>query len=166
MLKEMELKKPVKAEAPEAKSEKRAADEAGERQKVGMETGKEKAHVRKEEALPKIQSREPFSQSEAVPEDFGDDLNTAAVAEIYERQGLREEALRIYELIGQKEPDNLEIQRKIKEMGGSLKSKTSRPSESSRVSSGSFGTPPPPGFSPGSEKDSNGKKKSNRIGYV
>ncbi len=102
---------------------------------------------------------------------------TLAVADIYVRQGLLEEAAKIYHRIVQNEPDNLEAKKKLSDVENLIKSKGAKaPSESAPAAA-----PPAPSGSTGSkttepssapahptepEKDSGGKRKSNRVGYV
>ncbi|HVM31824.1 MAG TPA: tetratricopeptide repeat protein, partial [bacterium] len=85
---------------------------------------------------------------------------TVAVAEIYTRQGLYEEAQKIYQRIIHAEPDNFEAKKKLADVENLIKTK-----------GGKAPAPPAPAApaaekSPEGEKDSGGKKKSNRVGYV
>ena len=118
----------------------------------------------------------PPSKGDAL-EDNRDEFMTIAVADIYVRQGLLEEAAKIYRRITQAEPDNLEARKKladaeakIKAKGGSAPEKQAPPSSTASKPAEPHAAPPavPPqaAHPPDGEKDSGGKKKSNRVGYV
>jgi tetratricopeptide (TPR) repeat protein len=113
---------------------------------------------------------EPSSnKGDSVLDEGKDDFMTIAVADIYTRQGLHEEAAKIYRRILENEPDNIEARKKLSEverlLGPKVAAEPALPPPSSsptplaehKEGSGS----PPPG-----EKDSGGKRKSNRVGYV
>jgi tetratricopeptide (TPR) repeat protein len=114
----------------------------------------------------------PPSKGDALEENNKDEFMTIAVADIYVRQGLMEEAVKIYRRILQMEPDNMEARKKLGDAEGLLKSKGSSAASTAPVSTTSATPPPaPPPAAPPSagkepEKDSGGKKKSNRVGYV
>lgn len=119
----------------------------------------------------------PPSKGDAL-EDNRDEFMTIAVADIYVRQGLLEEAAKIYRRITQGEPDNLEARKKlgdveamIKAKGGSTPEKQAAPSATGAAKAAESQAAPPAAAPPASrppegEKDSGGKKKSNRVGYV
>jgi tetratricopeptide (TPR) repeat protein len=110
----------------------------------------------------------PPSKGDSVLEEGRDDFMTIAVADIYVRQGLHEEAAKIYRRILQLEPDNLEARKKLADLEALVRSKGGE---------SSTGEPPPPPPAPpsppshpppssGPDKDSGGKNKKNRVGYV
>ncbi len=124
-------------------------------------------------------SRTPPPSKGDVLEENHDEFMTIAVADIYVRQGLSEEAAKIYRRILQNEPDNLEAKRKLRDVENLIKSKGGKtepesvpavPPPSTSASSIAGAKPsalPATTANPGEpEKDSGGKKKSNRVGYV
>ncbi len=127
-------------------------------------------HAPKKDMGPDLKSLklEPSSKGDSVLEDGKDDFMTIAVADIYTRQGLREEAAKIYRRILENEPDNLEARKKLSEVESLLIPKeSSEPpapppvSHPAPLEDRKEDSAPPPG-----EKDSGSKKKSNRVGYV
>jgi tetratricopeptide (TPR) repeat protein len=134
-----------------------------------------KAHTQKEMVSDlKSFKLEPTSKSDSVLEEGKDDFMTIAVADIYTRQGLHEEAAKIYRRILQNEPDNLEARKKLSDVE-KLVAPASAVATPPAVAA--LPTPPEPVSkpepeqkldlkSPAPEKDSGGKKKSNRVGYV
>jgi tetratricopeptide (TPR) repeat protein len=132
--------------------------------KIREEMDRKKAVAAQETAT----SRTPPPSKGDTLEENKDEFMTIAVADIYVRQGLLEEAVKIYRRILQMEPDNLEARKKLTDAEGLLRSKesgTPPPAASQAPAS-----PPPSGPAPAApkepEKDSGGKKKSNRVGYV
>jgi len=110
------------------------------------------------------------SKGDTALEGDRDEFVTIAVADIYTRQGLYEEASKIYRRITQMEPDNLEARKKLTDLEALMKSKGEKevPAEKTQA-------PPPPApethakdspHPPPPEKDSGGKKRPNRVGYV
>ena len=167
--------------------EKKSMEEAERRMRDEAERrNREEAARRVQEDKQKSALAEDFSTSRTPPPSKGDVLDenhdefmTIAVADIYVRQGLAEEAAKIYRRIVQNEPDNLEAKKKlidvenlIKSKGGKgpLESPSVAPPPSAASSSPSGSKSPEPSSSPGHpvepEKDSGGKKKSSRVGYV
>jgi len=113
---------------------------------------------------------EPPSKGETLSDENRDEFMTTAVAEIYTRQGLYEEAAKIYRRITQMEPDNLEARKKLIEVDNLIKSKTGKaPVAEPAPPPSKPAAPPtaPPAAPPHEpEKDSGGKKRPNRVGYV
>jgi tetratricopeptide (TPR) repeat protein len=109
-------------------------------------------------------------RNETAADGKPDEFATIAVADIYTRTGLHDEALKIYKRIVQMEPENLEARKKLKETEDLIKSKSSKsspsPFPSPEYPPQNVEAPPPHNPSPSAEKDSGGKKKSNRVGYV
>ncbi len=118
----------------------------------------------------KTSRTEPPSKGDAAIEADKDEFVTIAVADIYTRQGLYEEAGKIYRRMIQMEPDNLEARKKLTDLENLMKSKGAKtPSPEPPPSAPAKASEPPPSVpapSPGPEKDSGGKKKSSRVGYV
>ncbi len=119
-------------------------------------------------------SRTPPPSKGDVLEENHDEFMTLAVADIYVRQGLLEEAVKIYHRIVQNEPDNLEAKKKLSDAENLIKAKGAKGAAESAPASPSAGptapkpveTPPPTAHPSEPEKDSGGKRKSNRVGYV
>ncbi len=130
----------------------------------------EKEKSAKKNAAPvneiKTSRSEPHSKGEQAIEEDKDGFMTIAVADIYTRQGLYEEAAKIYHRILQMEPDNQEAKKKLNELENLTKSKSNKatPPEAPPPPSSKSVEPPPSPPSPPS--DSGGKKKPNRVGYV
>jgi hypothetical protein len=106
-------------------------------------------------------------------EDNRDEFMTIAVADIYVRQGLLEEAAKIYRRITVAEPDNLEAKKKLGDVEGMIKAKggaagAEKPAAPTNTAPAKPAETPaaPAAHPPDGEKDSGGKKKSNRVGYV
>ncbi len=117
----------------------------------------------------KVFREEPTSKSDSLVEDGKDEFMTIAVADIYARQGLLEEAIKIYKRILQMEPDNLEASKKLKDVESRFKSITpvvSAPIEAAPALKNPAPIPVESQTDPPREKNSDGKKKSNRVGYV
>jgi tetratricopeptide (TPR) repeat protein len=134
-----------------------------------MEQEAKKASVAHDQAT----ARTPPTSKGDVLEENRDDFMTIAVADIYVRQQLYEEAVKIYRRIVQMEPDNLEAKKKLGDTEAMIKSKGSKPASEPSATTPMESTPSkpaenhtPPPHSSGPEKDSGGKKKSNRVGYV
>jgi tetratricopeptide (TPR) repeat protein len=119
-------------------------------------------------------SRTPPPSKGDVLEENRDEFMTIAVADIYVRQGLVEEAVKIYHRIVQNEPNNLEAKKKLSDAENLIKSKGGKiAAEPASAAAPSSPEPPKPSetSSPTThpaapEKDSGGKRKSNRVGYV
>ena len=100
---------------------------------------------------------------------------TVAVAEIYTRQGLYEEAMKIYQRIIHAEPDNFEAKKKLADVENLIKakggSKSAAPAPAAAPAA-VISTPKPASEAgstvenPPEGENSGGKKKSNRVGYV
>ena len=142
---------------------------------------KEDAEKRAMEAMSKLTPKEPsFSKmshldssakTDSALEESRDEFMTIAVAEIYTRQGLYEEARKIFTRIVQLEPDNFEAKKKLADVENLMKSKGSKIPEpaAAPVPAPSAAPAAPAPSAPtvvDPEKDSGGKKKSNRVGYV
>ncbi len=112
---------------------------------------------------------EPSSKSDSLVEEGKDEFMTIAVADIYARQGLLEEAFKIYKRILQMEPDNFEAAKKLKDVESRIKLKSnevSTPSETVPKPKSAAAPPVNSNSGPPPERNSGGKKKSNRVGYV
>ncbi len=144
-----------------------------EAQRRMREETERKAREEKAAVSPATSRTPPPSKGDSL-EEGRDEFTTIAVAEIYVRQGLLEEAAKIYRRITQSEPDNLEARKKLGDVEALIKSKGGSPAAGSgpaKPPEPSAGAAPSPGPAPaprppGPEKDSGGKKKSNRVGYV
>ena len=99
-----------------------------------------------------------------------DDMVVIAEADLLHSQGNHDEAAKIYRKVLETHPDHQEVIKKLGAMEDILKSKTSlasvlkAPPVLKVVESPTSSKPPNPPLDP--EKDSNIKKKSNKIGYV
>jgi tetratricopeptide (TPR) repeat protein len=99
-----------------------------------------------------------------------DDMVVIAEADLLNSQGNHEEAAKIYRKVLEKHPDHQEVIKKLGVVEDILKSKTAStsvlkaPPVLKVVESPTSSPPPNPPSDP--EKDSNIKKKSNKIGYV
>jgi len=171
-----EIEKKVREETDQKirqEAEKKAREEAEQkvREEAERKTKEETAKtLTKKESVTELKSLklEPTSKGDSVLEEGKDDFMTIAVADIYTRQGLHEEAAKIYRRILQNEPDNLEARKKlldVEKLLGPSSAPTPAPAKPAEL--------PPPVAAPktetehpSGEKDSGGKKKSNRVGYV
>jgi tetratricopeptide (TPR) repeat protein len=123
---------------------------------------------------PPLSKLDTHSKTDSALEESRDEFMTVAVAEIYTRQGLYEEAIKIYQRIIHAEPDNFEAKKKLadvenlfKSKGGKVASSAPAPASPSMEAVKSVpGASPAPEKPLDGEKDSGGKKKSNRVGYV
>ncbi len=170
---EVEHRAKVEAEKHHHEEEERKAKEAAlqkSKEEAERKVREEMERKAKETAKKPAASAE-FATSRTPPPSKGDSVEegrdefmTIAVADIYVRQGLHEEALKIYRKIVQLEPDNLEARKKLTDMENLIKSK------GGKIAPETSAPPPPaktpPSAPPSDEKDSGGKKKSNRVGYV
>jgi tetratricopeptide (TPR) repeat protein len=160
-------------------AERKAKEEAERKQREEKERLAKEALAQpspKKEAVADLKSLklEPTSKGDSVLEEGKDDFMTIAVAEIYTKQGLHEEAAKIYRRILRNEPDNVEARKKLSEaehhlgLAGSGKPAEAKSPASSAPVSAPTPAPSPKKESepPDSEKDSGGKKKSNRVGYL
>ena len=132
---------------------------------------KDRVHAKPAEAVNEIRTsrNELPTKGDASLEGDRDEFVTIAVADIYTRQGLYEEASKIYRRITQMEPDNLEARKKLTDLEALMKSKGEKSAPVEQA-------PPPPASEthpphqhphpPPPEKDSGGKKRPNRVGYV
>jgi tetratricopeptide (TPR) repeat protein len=126
----------------------------------------------KEPAYSKLSNLDSHAKTDSALEDTRDEFMTIAVADIYTRQGLYEEARKIFQRIVQLEPDNFEAKKKLEDVENIMKLKVSKglehapaaplPVAPAPLPAATF--PAPSTIDP--EKDSGGKKKSNRVGYV
>jgi hypothetical protein len=111
------------------------------------------------------------AKAQPSSQDSKDDFMTIAVADIYIRQGLFEEAYKIFHRITEMEPDNFEAKKKLSDLETLMKAKGIRkPSETVAASpppvkEAPAAVPAPQGVSP-HEKDSVAKKKHGKVGYV
>lgn len=163
-----EMEQRAKAEA-EKKMKEDALHNAREEAERRVQDEREKAQKKSQAASNdfKTSKMEPHSKGDSIEENR-DEFMTIAVADIYTRQGLYEEAAKIYRRIVQLEPDNLEARKKLTDLESLMKSKAGKPAAEPPSAPAST-TPPPPAKQPppsDPEKDSGGKKKTNRVGYV
>ncbi len=162
-------------EAAEKKSreeaEKKAREEAEKKAREEAEKkAREEAEKKAKEAAAKAKPAAPHSPKPgAPPEDAKDEFMTIAVADIYVRQGLHDEARKIYEKILLMEPDNFEARKKLTDLDNHLKPKSAAseqpppaPSAPSGKPSPSAPTAPP---APSHDKETS-KKRSGKVGYV
>ncbi len=175
-----EMERLARAEAERKQKEemeRKARDESlrkaqEEAQRRAREEAERKVREEKAAAAPATSRTPPPSKGDSL-EEGRDEFMTIAVAEIYERQGLLEDAAKIYRHITRAEPDNLEARKKLGDVEAKIKSKGGSPAPASGPAkpfeppAGAAPSPgPPPSRPPDPEKDSGGKKKSNRVGYV
>ncbi|HUO57446.1 MAG TPA: tetratricopeptide repeat protein [bacterium] len=108
------------------------------------------------------------SKGDSLMEEGRDEFMTIAVADIYTRQGLYEEASKIYRRIVNMEPNNLEAKKKLGDLENLIKSKGNKPASADAAPPPKSAEIPPsaPPHPHEPEKDSGGKKKSNKVGYV
>ncbi|HVZ81013.1 MAG TPA: tetratricopeptide repeat protein, partial [bacterium] len=102
--------------------EQKARSEAERKSKE--ETDRKKASAAQDTAT----SRTPPPSKGDALEDNKDEFMTIAVADIYVRQQMYEEAVKIYRRILQMDPDNLEARKKLGDAENLLKAKTGAPS--------------------------------------
>ncbi len=158
-------------------SERRARDEADrkvrdEADRKARETPTQKSPA-PASAAPKSAQVTASSRGESVGYDSKDDFMTIAVADIYVRQGLFEEAFKIYNRIVEMEPDNFEARKKLTDLENLIKAK------GVQKNSGPLPVPPtassaplepsahhPPQDVAAGDKDSVAKKKPGKVGYV
>ncbi len=176
-----EIEKRAKEEAEKKAKEEAERKAREEAEKKAKEEAEKKAREEAERSVKKVEplvdlksmSMESSSKGDSLVEEGKDEFMTIAVADIYTRQGLYEEASKIYKRILQLEPDNLEAKKKWDDLQSLLKTKN--PAPAAPVTS----APTPPTIekvpeptpkeeknAPEPAKDSSGKKKSNRVGYV
>ncbi|HTC21404.1 MAG TPA: tetratricopeptide repeat protein [bacterium] len=160
--------------------EKKARDEAERRIREEAERRVQEDKRRAASAGDLSTSRTPPPSKGDVLEENRDEFMTIAVADIYVRQGLVEEAVKIYHRIVQNEPNNLEAKKKLNDAENLIKSKGGKlagESNSAAPSPSTSSVPSPEPSKPAEpssptthpaapEKDSGGKRKSNRVGYV
>jgi len=129
---------------------------------------------------PALSNLDAHSKTDSALEESRDEFMTIAVAEIYTRQGLYEEALKIYRRIIHAEPDNFEAKKKLADVENLIKTKgikiapaapPAAPAPSASSPAPAAGGTPSPGAAhtpekPSEGENSGGKKKSNRVGYV
>jgi tetratricopeptide (TPR) repeat protein len=170
-----EVEKKVKEEL-----EKRAQEEAAKKTKEEVDrkvkeelmkrAQEEKEKNSKKAPVPaseiKTSRTEPPSKGDQALEEDKDGFMTIAVADIYTRQGLYDEASKIYNRILQMEPDNLEAKKKLSDLENLRKPKGGPPSHPPDPPPAGPGPSSPPPHPSSPEKDSGGKKKPNRVGYV
>lgn len=134
----------------------------------------------KSNPAPALSHLDTHSKTDSALEESRDEFMTIAVAEIYTRQGLYEEALKIYRRIIHAEPDNFEAKKKLADVENLIKTKgiksapaaaPTAPSPSGSSPAPTTAGPPSPGAAhipekPSEGENSGGKKKSNRVGYV
>ena len=113
------------------------------------------------------------SKGESVGYDSKDDFMTIAVADIYVRQGLFEEAFKIYNRIVEMEPDNFEARKKLTDLENLIKAKgvqkNQPPSQALPAAPHAPhepSAPHPPQDPAAGDKDSVAKKKPGKVGYV
>ncbi len=92
-----------------------------------------------------------------------DEMVAIAEADLLRGQGRNEEAAKLYHTILASHPNNDEVRKKLANVEDLLKPAPKSPPILKVVESPNAQTPPPPSDS---EKDTNIKKKSNKIGYV
>ncbi|HTA76218.1 MAG TPA: hypothetical protein VK791_03575, partial [bacterium] len=92
-----------------------------------------------------------------------DEMVAIAEADLLRGQGRNEEAAKLYHTILASHPNNDEVRKKLANVEDLLKPAPKTPPILKVVESPHAQVPPPPSDS---EKDSNIKKKSNKIGYV
>jgi len=149
-------------------SEKKVQEDAYRRAKEEAEVRvREELHKKAEEDA-RRKTADEIKTSRVPPPSKGDSLEegrdefmTIAVADIYVRQGLKEEALKIYRRIVQADPGNLEAKKKLSDLEATMKPSTP-PASAPTPAAPPAKTPPPHD----GDKDSGGKKRPNRVGYV
>ncbi|HEY5038123.1 MAG TPA: tetratricopeptide repeat protein, partial [bacterium] len=151
--------------------EKRVWEEMSKKEKEESErkTQEEKAHKKQTTGPSELTTSKTGlpSKGESVGDEGRDEFMTIAVADIYTRRGLYEEASKIYRYILKIEPDNLEARKKLSDLESLMKFKGSGASPPPEPPPASAQPSPGPSRPPkGPEKDSDGKKKSSRVGYV
>src|SRR5665213_1335444 len=125
----------------------------------------------REEMAKKRESASSTVKTEKEPTAGGlDDMVAIAEADLLHNQGRNEEAANLYRVILEKHPNNPEVLKKLAVIDDALKLRVNpltapkAPPVLKVVESPTGSTPPTPPVDP--EKDSNNKKKSNKIGYV
>lgn len=119
---------------------------------------KDEKLLKKHETLEKKQSVSAGDSTAAK-----DEFMTVAVADIYARQGLHEEALRIYRKILEIEPDNFEAKKKLADLEKLLKIGAGAEEKKAPA------PPPPPAAGPPDakgEKETDKKKKPGKVSYL
>ncbi|MGH7739509.1 MAG: tetratricopeptide repeat protein [bacterium] len=159
-----ETEKKIRAEIEQkmkAEAEQKLEQEKAQKQKLAPPAPKEKT------AAP-LSKLDAHSKTDSTLEESRDEFMTIAVAEIYTRQGLYAEAIKIYQRIIHAEPDNFEAKKKLSDVESLSKNKAGKSSAAAPTPGAPV--PPPPASEahkkPSEEENSGGKKKSNRVGYV
>src|SRR5665213_2094901 len=171
-----EVEKKIREEAEQKsreEAEKKAHGETEKKVREEMEL-KIRAEVEKkvrEEMAKKRESASSTVKTEKEPTAGGlDDMVAIAEADLLHNQGRNEEAANLYRVILEKHPNNPEVLKKLAVIDDALKLRVNpltapkAPPVLKVVESPTGSTPPTPPVDP--EKDSNNKKKSNKIGYV
>ncbi len=173
-MREEALKK-VRAEVEQKVREEMEAKARVEAEHRMRQDAEKKAREEKDEAMKRMASlgselttskTPPPSKGDSVVEEGRDEFMSIAVADIYFRQQFFEEAAKIYRHIVQHDPNNLEARKKLTDVENLMKSKTDKVSSVEAASPQTKAENIPPDSSVDPEKDSGGKKKSNRVGYV
>jgi tetratricopeptide (TPR) repeat protein len=168
-----EVEKKAREEAEKiarSEAEKKMRDEAQKKSHEEMES-KIREEVEKkvrEEMTRRTQGNITSPETEKKPSVGGlDDMVAIAEADLLYSRGRLEEAVKVYKKIIELYPDHQEVLKKLSAIDDILKSKTAL-TPSSTASPVLKVVEPPTGPIPPSnpEKDSNIKKKSNKIGYV
>jgi tetratricopeptide (TPR) repeat protein len=181
---EEEAAKRVKAELEKSAREEaeKQATEAEVNKRVNAELerrAREEADKKADEEIKRLaaekekkaQEHSVIARSEKLPTIGGmDDMVAVAEADLLHNQGKNEEAIKLYRKILENNPKNEEVLKKLMVVEDILRSKASetavpKPPHVLKVVE-SPTTPPPPASTISTEKDTNIKKKSNKIGYV
>jgi tetratricopeptide (TPR) repeat protein len=192
---EHKAKEAAETKAKEA-AERKAKEEAERKLREELDRKSKEAaeKARREEEL-RNQQKEPIRMASGVPDatqsarlggdDSRDEFMTIAVADIYVRQGLYDEAHKIYDRIVDMEPDNYEAKKKLsdlenvmraKGMLGTAKASAAPPAPAPSPAPPTAAAPPvaqPPAKAPEApepapshEKEPVAKKKPGKVGYV
>jgi tetratricopeptide (TPR) repeat protein len=169
-------------------AEKKHLEEIELKKREEDEKAKREQEIRnRAEETPRMGSGVPDATKSArltPSDDSRDEFMTIAVADIYVRQGLYDEAQRIYGRIIDTEPDNYEAKKKLSDLESMMKAKgmqlqaaasapsapVSTPSASVKPKSTSEPVEPEPAKAqevvPPPEKEPVAKKKHGKVGYV
>jgi tetratricopeptide (TPR) repeat protein len=167
----LELEKRVQEE-----TEKRLREELEKKKRSdNMGTSlKELGAKKKTDSNLNVSSKTSSPKSKELAEEPKDEFMTIAVADIYLRQGLYSEAMKICKSIMITEPDNFEAKKKLEEIEMLMKSKGLEPLEKKSVMQAinvsaekqTVVSPAKADSVKSAEKENYTKKKSGKVGYV
>ncbi len=154
-------------------SERKAQEEAGRKARADADR-KAKDEANRKVSMPvppRAVSAFPTGSTGAKGTAAPDEFMTIAVADIYTRQGLHDEARKIYQKILQMEPDNYEARKKLGDLENRINHEDGKPQAA--VSQGATPAeaqvPSVSAHNPESSaegKDPTTKKRTGRVGYV